>query len=1103
MDKDICRITIVLLVIQILFGCEKRTALSSKPDSPQEKTSYQFEQNYYNNAITLSDSAHFDSSNILFQKAATQYYRKQEWHLYLRCKNRIGANYQLMGNLDKANQIFEKNLNFGLLHLPDSSAEIARTYNYLGELATFQGKLHKADSLLHLALNINHKLNNKDYYALAESLRGIGEISYKKAEYENALHALKKSLNIYQNHVGIQDKSAARCYMVLGNIYYQQQLVDSAFYMYKESLAIIVKNRGRNHPERGKIYANLGMISNAMGDGPQAIAYYQKALNIYKIVLGERNVNVAIVYNNLGNTYEDKGDYERAIAYYMNAVAIFLEQFGEFYPDLGVIYGNLGVSYYNLGYIDKAIESYRKALQIIGKVASPVEGAYIHNNLGQALAKKGQIKLALANCNKALDLYSSDSTEEDYQLGQASCYSAIAEIFMSQHAYDKANFNFEKSLRIYTQISGRKHPHVAGLLTDIGDAWLGKDELDSASFYYDQSIKSLVPHYTFRSTLSEADLQKVAAKNHLARALVAKAKTFRKKYDQNKSDINLLKSALTYYQLTTQAINMLRQSYKGEEAKLLLNSYTSNIYQQGLETATLLYELTHNSKYIDQAFIFSEKGKASVLLEVTKQIGAAYKAGIPDSIVAIEDSLRSRIAFYERKLAEVSSESSVKGTYISELQSKLAETKRYYAEFVERIEKTYPNYYSLKFSNTVARIKDVQKILVPSQSLIEFAFTDSLLYIFAISPTQYSLVRVSNDSLIQRVQLMRAALINENKQVYVKEAHNIYNSLLAPLEEQLKGVKRLIIIPDMELSYVPFEILLKEKPEPSRLDYSSLNYLVKDYQMSYHYSATLLLDNHNKKYQNAPKSFLGLAPSNQNISLAKTVSNESVALRGSVDSFPDLPGSREEVEKIAKMFRGNYYLNNAANKALFKSLAPQYNIIHLATHGLIDDEHPNLSKLVFYSENKTEEDRYLYAYELYNLKLRAELVTLSACNTGVGKLQKGEGVISFARGFAYAGCPAMLVSLWPATDKPTSRIMQYFYEGLKKGLAKDDALYQAKLQYLNSADDNQSNPALWGSFVIVGNAEPLHKQSSKILPFLIAGLCLLVLIFAGLLKLKQ
>jgi CHAT domain-containing protein len=191
--------------------------------------------------------------------------------------------------------------------------------------------------------------------------------------------------------------------------------------------------------------------------------------------------------------------------------------------------------------------------------------------------------------------------------------------------------------------------------------------------------------------------------------------------------------------------------------------------------------------------------------------------------------------------------------------------------------------------------------------------------------------------------------------------------------------------------------------------------------------------------------------------------------------FP-LPGAKEEVDNLSKIIRGDVFIDDLATEANFKANASRYDILHLAMHTFIDDENPMYSKLVFTQNSDTLQDGLLNTQEIYNMNFKARMVVLSACNTGDGKLLKGEGVMSLARGFFYAGCPSIVMTLWTVEDKTGANLMSYFYNYLHQGIRKDEALRQAKLEYLNSADALKSHPYFWSGYVTLGDVDPLYDE---------------------------
>lgn len=216
-------------------------------------------------------------------------------------------------------------------------------------------------------------------------------------------------------------------------------------------------------------------------------------------------------------------------------------------------------------------------------------------------------------------------------------------------------------------------------------------------------------------------------------------------------------------------------------------------------------------------------------------------------------------------------------------------------------------------------------------------------------------------------------------------------------------------------------------------------------------------------------------------------------------SLAELKWSETEVSIPLKTITGHVYLRQQATEKAFKAKAPPAGVLHLATHALIDDQDPLNSKLIFAADVDTTEDGFLHAYELYNMQLNAEIAVLSACNSGMGKLNHGEGMMSLARGFLYAGVPSVIVSLWPVDDRAAAELTNYFYQGLKNNLSANEALHDAKLQYLNHANEVKANPLYWAGFIAIGESQRCIQTSQSFAwvkwAILIAGFTLAVFFF--------
>ena len=276
------------------------------------------------------------------------------------------------------------------------------------------------------------------------------------------------------------------------------------------------------------------------------------------------------------------------------------------------------------------------------------------------------------------------------------------------------------------------------------------------------------------------------------------------------------------------------------------------------------------------------------------------------------------------------------------------------------------------------------------------------------------------------------------------------------------------MIPDGILSYIPFEALVTNDK------YDLIPpFLISDYSVSYAYSAGLLF-REGPVPEMSSNPYAGFAPDYSG--------RENAAARRGEQAYLDEPvqleGTFEEVSFAQSIFGGEAYLADRATESNLKNMTQYPSILHLAMHATVDDKDPMNSRFLFAPEPDSLEDGMLNAYEIYGLNLTSNLAVLSACNTGFGEINRGEGVMSLSRAFTYAGCPSIVMSLWRAKDQPTTEIMNRFFENLNSGLRKDDALRMAKLSFLEQADPLMRHPANWGTFVLIGDSAPLPGRKN-------------------------
>jgi CHAT domain-containing protein len=291
-----------------------------------------------------------------------------------------------------------------------------------------------------------------------------------------------------------------------------------------------------------------------------------------------------------------------------------------------------------------------------------------------------------------------------------------------------------------------------------------------------------------------------------------------------------------------------------------------------------------------------------------------------------------------------------------------------------------------------------------------------------------------------------------------------------------------MIIPDGLLCYLPFEALLTNQSPAGAIHFYDLPYLILDHPISYSYSSRLIYYKSSKHIPLLTRA-LAFSPAYPSSNI---VNNDTISL-------PAIPGIYEEVNYLKHKLNTVLFSGAEATEKNFREKSEKFDILHLAMHTLINDSLPMLSRLAFYQETRDSlnNDGWLTTSDIYYLHLKAKMAVLSACRSGSGHFKNGEGIMSLARGFFYAGCPSVLMSLWDVEDLSASRIMKSYYLNLKHGKTKDRALQAAKIKFLKEADPLTSHPHFWMGMIVIGNPEPLFRGYEKYFLMLIG----IVLIF--------
>ena len=418
--------------------------------------------------------------------------------------------------------------------------------------------------------------------------------------------------------------------------------------------------------------------------------------------------------------------------------------------------------------------------------------------------------------------------------------------------------------------------------------------------------------------------------------------------------------------------------------------------------------------------------------------------------------------------------------YFQKFEHKRDSIQKRYNNFKERISIAYPNYSKIKSTYDI-NIEQLQHDLSKEEALIEYFYGKEAIYVFVITKQDVILNRLADASSIEQLVSKYREVLQDNEQELIKTSFSLYQELFLPIKSHLKNITEITIITDGLLSYVPFDGLVTKLPKDWNYDFSILDYLIYDYQISYQHSARDFVNTYSQPHQFSKNEILILAPlfTDEVKMKYKTLPKDTL-----YDNCTALLKSKKLINVIEQEFKTQALIANDANYTNFLVKANRP-VLHFATHTIINESEPLLSKIILSKDmenNYPSENGYIYLKDLYEISLNTELIVLGSCETGNGQFKIGEGMVSFSYGFKMAGAESTVYSLWEVDEKATVNLMSNFYKHLSKDFQKDKALHLAKLDFLENANEIQSNPYYWAGFVFNGEKKPLsinHYQNSK------------------------
>jgi CHAT domain-containing protein/Tfp pilus assembly protein PilF len=761
--------------------------------------------------------------------------------------------------------------------------------------------------------------------------------------------------------------------------------------------------------EATQALSNLGLVYMSVGKYSQAQEQLHRALALRQA--GGKNADelIAATYNDLGLVYSQT-DKDKALEYFAKAQKMYVALYGNQHPKNAIANINIGIIYRDLDLSADAVDNFEAALKIWNAVYTEP-----HPAKAIALYNLGQTYLQLKDQKTAMDYY-------------------------------------RRSLKMYEDCYGPRHPEIASVLNAIGNLQVAGSDFEEGLNSYQKALHANVKDFTATDLKINPRLKNYYNGSRLVHTLLFKAEAYESRYLQKSLKFADLAEALRILVQCDSLIDQLRQQSTNESDKLLLGVIANEVYSDGVRVA---HEAGLNAlkkaPYFEKAFYFAEKSKGAVLLESISDTNAKAFAGIPADLLEDEKNIKSALALAAQQLAQKPSPEDE----VTLRENSFALTRRYQT-FTRKLEQEFPSYFNLKFNSAAPSLLQLQALLGKSTAVISY-FVDeknNQLYIFLVRKKGYRVwQRALSKDFDKNITGLRNGVYFTEINTYKHASYDLARTLLPPIPP---AVKDLVVLPAGRLGLIPFEVLLLGQPDRIT-EFHSMPYLVNRYSVRYEFSAGLLLQKAKKtKWASAPSIFL-CAP---------------VTFPGK-EYLGELPGTENEVREISNLFseknlRCTAYTRVEADEQVVKAGSlKNYDFVHFATHGVVDESHPELSR-IFLQSKAPIEDGDLFAGEIYNLELNASLVTLSACQTGLGKVQKGEGVIGLSRALVYAGARNIMVSFWNVADQSTSLLMKDFYRNVLEHADVDYSsnLRSAKLKLLH--DKQYAAPFYWAPFVLIG-----------------------------------
>jgi CHAT domain-containing protein/tetratricopeptide (TPR) repeat protein len=998
-----------------------------------------------------------------------------------------------------------------------------QSLNYLGFANASMGRNEKAIGYYEQALASLRELANER--GQADSLFGLGNANFSMSRYQKATEYYQQSLEKYR---GLKDRAGeGTALMSLGNGYFYLSGYEKAIEYYEQARVINIETKNREG--EGYTLLNLSFAYGGLGRYEKALQYAEEALAISREV--KSRTSEAYALGMIAGLQGKLGSYEKTVESLERALVINREvknRSGE----AGILSG-LGNAYRNLGHYEKAIECFEQAYAISNEIKSRGGQGWALSDIGQVYWYINRNEKAIENYEKALEIF----REVKNRIGQGGVLLNLGLSYRYLGRYDKAIEYYEQALVIHREVQNREDE--GWTLNNLGSPYRLMGQPQKAITYYEQALtisreiknRSLegnvldslgLAYHSFGryDTAIEFFNQALAIyrdiKNQGYEVTVLKDLA-----SSERAQGNLL-AARSHIEESLHIAESLRAGFVSPESRASFLSSVQDAYQLYTDLLMRQHRAEPTKGFDALAVETSERQRARSLLDTLIEARADLRQGVDPALLERERVLAKQLNDKARTQTSTPEQAAALKQEISQLETDLERAQA-------AIRKASPRFAALVQPQPL-KLREIQQQLDADTLLLEYALGEERSYLWAITRDSLTSYELPKGELIEKsarqvYELLTArstikrgeaasqkrARISEAEANLPAAAQALSQTLLAPVAAQL-GNKRLVIVADGALQYVPFAMLPTPVSRESRVGSresqrraDSRPPLIVNHEVISLPSASALaiqraelagrkpapkllaviadpvFDRADARL-NAPVAETNDKAQAQAIAFDDARSLEHLAEKSDDKAgatttrrliIPRLPFTRQEATRLLALAPKNSSLGaldfQASRTTALDPALGQYRYLHFATHGYLDSERPGLSALLFsmLDAQGKPQNGFLRANDIYNLKLPAELVVLSACQTGLGKEIKGEGLVGLTRGFMHAGAARVVVSLWNVNDKATAELMTRFYEKMLKQGARPAAALRAAQVEMWRLKQWQS-PYYWAAFTLQG-----------------------------------